>query len=52
MGYFNIDKDPIYDVEGSSQTKGVEFSSLVDWFSCTYDLNAWHPGNDMITIFF
>jgi hypothetical protein len=25
---FTFDKDPIYDVEGSSQTKGVELSSL------------------------
>jgi hypothetical protein len=49
---FTFDKDPIYDVEGSSQTKGVELSSSEDWSSCTYDSDAWHPGNDMITDLF
>jgi hypothetical protein len=49
---FTFDKDPIYNVEGSSQTKQVEFSSSEDWSSCTYDSDAWHPGNDMITYLF
>jgi hypothetical protein len=33
VGCFIIDRDPIYDIEGSSQAKGVEWSSSEDW-SC------------------
>jgi hypothetical protein len=29
--------NPIYDIEGSSQAKGVEVSSSKDWSSCVYD---------------
>jgi hypothetical protein len=34
-------KDPIYDVEGSSQEKGFELSSSEDWSSCIYDSDVW-----------
>jgi hypothetical protein len=49
---FTFDKDPIYDIEGSSQTKGVDLSSSEGWSSCTYDSDDWYPGNDMITNLF
>jgi hypothetical protein len=38
---FIFNKDPIYDVEGTSQEKGFELSSLEDWYSCVYDSNVW-----------
>jgi hypothetical protein len=49
---FTFDKDPIYDIEGNSQTKGVELLYSEDWSSCAYDSDAWNPGNDMITYLF
>jgi hypothetical protein len=49
---FTFDKDSIYNVEDISQTKGVELSSSRDWYLCTYDLDSWHPSNDMIIDFF
>ena len=45
---FNFDKEPIYDIEGSFQRTRVEFSSLEEWYSCTYDLDAWQPDDDMV----
>jgi hypothetical protein len=33
VGCFIIDRDPIYDIEASSQAKGVEWSSSEDWSS-------------------
>jgi hypothetical protein len=30
LGHFNFDGDPIYDIEGSLQEKGVELSSSED----------------------
>ena len=52
FGYFIIDKDPIYDIEGSSQEEGVQMSSSEDWSSCLYDLDIWKPGDDMVTDWF
>jgi hypothetical protein len=37
FGHFIFYRDPIYDIEGSSQAKGVELSSSKDWSSCMYD---------------
>jgi hypothetical protein len=53
VGCFIIDRDPIYDIEGSSQDKeGVEVSSSEDWSSCMYDSDIWHPSDDMVTYLF
>jgi hypothetical protein len=49
---FIIDRDPIYDIEGSSQAEGVEVSSSEDWSSCMYDSDIWHPSDDMVTYLF
>jgi hypothetical protein len=35
LGCLKFDRDPIYDIEGSSQAEGVSFSK--DWSSCVYD---------------
>jgi hypothetical protein len=48
VGCFIIDRDPIYDIEGSSQAKGVEMSSSEDWPQCMYDSNVWQPSDDMV----
>jgi hypothetical protein len=34
-------RDPIYDIEGSSQVKGFESSPSEDYFSCVYDSYVW-----------
>jgi hypothetical protein len=47
LGCLKFDRDPIYDIEGSSQGEGVSFS--VDWSSCVYDLDIWQPGDDIVT---
>ena len=52
MSCFNIDRNPIYDIEDSSQIEGVEFSSSKEWFTYIYDLDVWNPRNDMVTDFF
>jgi hypothetical protein len=52
FGCFIFYRDPIYDIEGSSQAKGVEVSSSEDWSSCMYDSDVWHPDDDMITDLF
>jgi hypothetical protein len=52
VGCFIIDRDPIYDIEGSSQAEGVEVSSSEDWSSCMYDSDIWQPDDDMITYLF
>jgi hypothetical protein len=49
---FIFDRDPIYDIEGSSQAKGVELSSSEDWSSCVYDSDVWKPDDDMVTYLF
>jgi hypothetical protein len=49
---FSIDRDPIYDIEGSSQAEGVEFSSSEEWSSYVYDSDVWQPGDDMVTDLF
>jgi hypothetical protein len=52
VGCFIIDRDPIYDIEGSSQEEGVEMSSSEDWPPCMYDSNVWKPSDDMVTDLF
>jgi hypothetical protein len=37
FGRFIFYRDPIYDIEGSSQAKEVELLSSEDWSSCMYD---------------
>jgi hypothetical protein len=37
VGCFIIDRDPIYDIEGSSQVEGVEMSFSKYWLPCMYD---------------
>jgi hypothetical protein len=37
FGHLIFDRDPIYDIEGSSQAKGVEVSSSEEWYPCMYD---------------
>jgi hypothetical protein len=49
LGCLNFDRDPIYDIEGSSQAEGVSFSE--DWSSCMYDSDIWQPGDDIVTDF-
>jgi hypothetical protein len=41
FGHLIFYRDPIYDIEGSSQAKGVELSSSEDWSSCMYDSYVW-----------
>jgi hypothetical protein len=48
FGHLIFYRDLIYDIEGSSQAKGVEVSSSKDWSSCVYDSHVWHPDDDMI----
>jgi len=45
-----FDRDPIYDIEGSSNEERV--SSLEEWSSYIYDSDVSHPSGDMITYFF
>jgi hypothetical protein len=52
FGRFSFDRDPIYDNEGISQTKGLELSSSKDWSPCVYDSDVWHPDDDMVTDLF
>jgi hypothetical protein len=52
VGCFIIDRDPIYDIEGSSQEKGVELSSSEDWSSYIHDSDVWQPDDDMVTDLF
>jgi hypothetical protein len=52
FGHFIFHRDPIYDFEGISQEKGVEFSYSKDWSSCICDSNVWQPDDDMFTYFF
>jgi hypothetical protein len=47
-----IDRDPIYDIEGSPQAEGVGVSSSEDWSSYVYGLDIWHPDDDMVTDLF
>ena len=47
MGCFIFNRDPIYDIEGSTQAKRVKFSSSRDCFPC-----AWNPNGDMVTTLF
>jgi hypothetical protein len=51
LGCLKFDRDPIYDIEGSSQAEGVK-SSSEDWSSCMYDSDIWQPGDDMVTDLF
>jgi hypothetical protein len=50
LGYLKFDRDPIYEIEGSSQAEGV--SSSEEWSSYTYDSDVWLPGDDMVTYLF
>jgi hypothetical protein len=52
VGCFIIDRDPIYNIEGIPQAKGVEFSSSKECSSYVYDSNIWHLGDDMVTDLF
>ena len=52
FGCFIFYRDPIYEIEASSQPKGVELSSLVDWSSCIYVSDDWNPNDDMVTYLF
>jgi hypothetical protein len=52
FGHFIFYRDPIYDIEGSSQEKEVELSSSEDWSSCMYDSYVWQPSDDMVTYLF
>jgi hypothetical protein len=52
VGCFIIDRDPIYDIEGSSQAEGVEMSFSEGWPPCMYDSDVWHPSDDMVTDLF
>jgi hypothetical protein len=52
FGHFIFYRDPIYNIEGSSHAKRVEFSSLVDWSSCIYDSNVGKSDDDMVTYLF
>jgi hypothetical protein len=52
VGCFIIDRDPIYDIKGSSQAKGVEMSFSEDWPPCMYDSYVWKPSDDMVTNLF
>jgi hypothetical protein len=50
LSYLKFDRDPIYDIEGSSQVEGV--SSSEEWSSYVYDSDVWQPGDDMVTDLF
>jgi hypothetical protein len=43
VGCFIDDRDPIYDMEGSSHTKRAKLSSSVSWSSYAYDSYSWQP---------
>jgi hypothetical protein len=45
---FIVDRDPIYDVEGSSQAEGVGVSSSEVWSSYVYGLDIWQLDDDMV----
>jgi hypothetical protein len=48
FGHFIFYRNPIYDIEGISQEKGVELSSSKDWSSYVYDSYAWNISDDMV----
>jgi hypothetical protein len=50
LSCLKFDRDPIYDIEGSSQAEGV--SSSEEWSSYVYDSDVWLPGDDMVTDLF
>jgi hypothetical protein len=50
LSCLNFDRDPIYDIEGSSQAEGV--SSSEEWSSYVYDSDILQPGDDMATYLF
>jgi hypothetical protein len=52
VGCFIIDRNPIYDIKGSSQAKGVEMSFSEDRPPCMYDSYVWKPSDDMVTNLF
>jgi hypothetical protein len=52
FGHFIFYRDPIYNIEGSSQAQGVEVSSSENWSSCMYDSDVWHRDDDMIADLF
>ena len=52
FGRFIFYRDPIYDIEGSSQAKWVELTSSEDWSSCIYDIDVWQPEDDMVIALF
>jgi hypothetical protein len=51
FGCFIFYRDPIYDIEGSSQIKGLSCHHQRIWFSY-YDSYIWKPGDDMVTDLF
>jgi hypothetical protein len=50
LSCLKFDRDPSYDIEGSSQADGV--SSSEEWSSYVYDSDIWQPDDDMVTDFF
>jgi hypothetical protein len=48
VGCFIVDRDPIYEIEGSSQAEGAEIPSSKDLPPCMYDLDVWQPSDDMV----
>jgi hypothetical protein len=52
FGHLIFYREPIYDIEGSPQEKGFEFSCSEDYFSCVYNSYVWQPDDDMITDLF
>ena len=52
VGHLIFYGDSIYDIEGSSQAKGVKLAPPGKWSSLAYDSNVWQPDVDMITNLF
>jgi hypothetical protein len=52
FGNFIFYRDRIYNIEGSSQAKGIELSSSEDWFACMSNSDVWKPSDDMVTDLF
>jgi hypothetical protein len=52
VGCFGFDGDPIYDIEGSFQTRNVEAFPLEGCFSYMDDQDIWQLNDDMITDLF
>jgi hypothetical protein len=50
LSCLKFDRDPIYEIEGSSPVEGV--SSSKEWSSYIYDLDVWQCCDDMVTYFF